>query len=139
MSLFSGGEKALTAISLIFALLKTKPTPFCFLDEVDAPLDEANVGRYNRVLEALSDQFQFIVITHNRRTMEVLDTLYGITMQEPGVSKVVGVDMQKDLPAHLKKSFKEEKSPTDSVDNGVPGESQMEIKRSGAISAERII
>ncbi len=111
MSLFSGGEKALTAISLIFALLKTKPTPYCFLDEVDAPLDEANVGRYNRVLEALSPQFQFIVITHNRRTMEVLDTLYGITMQEPGVSKVVGVDMQKDLPSHLRKAFKEEKAP----------------------------
>lgn len=109
MTLFSGGEKALTAISLIFALLKTKPTPYCFLDEVDAPLDEANVGRYNRVLEALSSQFQFIVITHNRRTMEVLDTLYGITMQEPGVSKVVGVDMEKDLPSHLKKAFKEEK------------------------------
>src|SRR5690606_25891537 len=80
MNLFSGGEKALTAISLIFALLKTKPTPFCFLDEVDAPLDEANVGRYNNVLQALSDQFQFIIITHNRRTMEVLDTLYGVTM-----------------------------------------------------------
>jgi chromosome segregation protein len=108
MTLFSGGEKALTAMALIFALLKTKPTPYCFLDEVDAPLDEANVGRYNRVLEALSSQFQFVVITHNRRTMEVLDTLYGITMQEPGVSKVVGVDMQKDLPAHLRKAFKEE-------------------------------
>jgi chromosome segregation protein len=112
MSLCSGGEKALTAISLIFALLKTKPTPFCFLDEVDAPLDEANVGRYNKVLEALSEQFQFVVITHNRRTMEVLDTLYGVTMQEGGVSTVVGVDMRKDLPAHLKKAFKEIKPPT---------------------------
>ena len=110
MNLFSGGEKALTAMALIFALLRTKPTPYCFLDEVDAPLDEANVGRYNRVLEALSDQFQFIVITHNRRTMEVLDVLYGITMQEPGVSKVVGVDMQKDLPGHLRKAFKEDKA-----------------------------
>jgi chromosome segregation protein len=108
MTLLSGGEKALTAISLIFALLKTKPTPFCFLDEVDAPLDEANVGRYNRVLETLSEKFQFIVITHNRRTMEVLDTLYGVTMQEPGVSKVVGVDMKKDIPDHLKKAFKDE-------------------------------
>lgn len=108
MNLFSGGEKALTAISLIFALLKSKPTPFCFLDEVDAPLDEANVGRYNNVLEALSDRFQFIVITHNRRTMEVLDTLYGVTMQEGGVSKVVGVDMQKDLPAHLKKALEKD-------------------------------
>lgn len=107
MSLCSGGEKALTAISLIFALLRTKPTPFCFLDEVDAPLDEANVGRYNRVLEALSEQFQFVVITHNRRTMEVLDTLYGVTMQEGGVSTVLGVDMKKDMPAHLKKAFKD--------------------------------
>lgn len=108
MRVRSGGEKALTAMALVFALLRTKPTPFCFLDEVDAPLDEANVGRYNRVLQALSDQFQFVVITHNRRTMEVLDTLYGVTMQEPGVSKVVGVDMQKDLPAHLRKAFKDE-------------------------------
>ena len=108
MNLYSGGEKALTAISLIFALLKTKPTPFCFLDEVDAPLDEANVGRYNLVLEKLSDRFQFIVITHNRRTMEVLDQLYGVTMQEGGVSTVIGVDMKKDIPDHLKKAFKEE-------------------------------
>jgi chromosome segregation protein len=106
MTLYSGGEKALTAISLIFALLKTKPTPFCFLDEVDAPLDEANVGRYNKVLDALSNRFQFVVITHNRRTMEVLDQLYGVTMQEGGVSTVVGVDMRKDLPAHLQKAFK---------------------------------
>ena len=108
MNLYSGGEKALTAISLIFALLKTKPTPFCFLDEVDAPLDEANVGRYNLVLEKLSDRFQFIVITHNRRTMEVLDQLYGVTMQEGGVSTVIGVDMKKDIPEHLKKAFKQE-------------------------------
>ncbi|MBC62511.1 MAG: chromosome segregation protein SMC [Zetaproteobacteria bacterium] len=107
MRLFSGGEKALTAIALIFALLKTKPTPYCFLDEVDAALDEANVSRYNRVLDSLSDHFQFIIITHRRGTMEVLDTLYGITMQEPGVSKVVGVDLSKHLPAHLQKSFKE--------------------------------
>lgn len=104
MNLYSGGEKSLTAIALIFALLKTKPTPFCFLDEVDAALDEANVGRFNRVLQALSERFQFIVITHNRRTMEVLDTLYGVTMQEPGVSKIVGVDMKKDLPPHLLKT-----------------------------------
>ena len=73
MRLFSGGEKALTAIALIFALLKSKPTPFCFLDEVDAALDESNVIRYNRVLESLSDRFQFIVITHRRKTMEVDD------------------------------------------------------------------
>ena len=115
-------------MALIFALLKTKPTPYCFLDEVDAPLDEANVGRYNRVLEALADQFQFIVITHNRRTMEVLDVLYGITMQEPGVSKVVGVDMQKDLPQHLRKAFKEE-SPA--VAGGTAAARQVEGATSG--------
>ena len=105
MRLFSGGEKALTAIALIFALLKSKPTPFCFLDEVDAPLDETNVSRYNNLLDSLSDRFQFIVITHRRKTMEVLDTLYGVTMQEPGVSKVVGVDLGKALPTHLQKAF----------------------------------
>lgn len=102
MSLFSGGEKALTAISLIFSLLKTTPAPFCFLDEVDAPLDEANVGRFNDVLEALSNEFQFVVITHNRRTMEILDTIYGISMSEPGVSKLVSVDLS-DVPPHLRK------------------------------------
>ncbi|MFK7873609.1 MAG: chromosome segregation protein SMC [Oligoflexales bacterium] len=112
MRLFSGGERALTAIALIFALLKSKPTPFCFLDEVDAPLDETNVGRYNRVLEALSDRFQFIVITHRRKTMEVLDTLFGVTMQEGGVSKVVGVDMGTALPSHLQKSFQDRKGAT---------------------------
>ena len=107
MSLFSGGERALTAIALIFAFLKSKPTPFCFLDEVDAPLDETNVGRFNKILELLSDRFQFIVITHRRRTMEALDALYGVTMQEPGVSKVVGVDLGEALPAHLQKAVKE--------------------------------
>ena len=105
MSLFSGGEKALTAISLIFSLLKTTPAPFCFLDEVDAPLDEANVGRFNDVLDALSNEFQFVVITHNRRTMEVLDTIYGISMSEPGVSKLVSVDLS-DVPSHLRKKQK---------------------------------
>lgn len=112
MTLYSGGEKALTAISLIFALLKTKPTPFCFLDEVDAPLDEANVSKYNNVLDVLSQRFQFVVITHNRKTMEVLDQLYGVTMQEAGVSKIVGVDLNRDLPSHLQKSFQSSKEPT---------------------------
>lgn len=105
MSLFSGGEKALTAISLIFSLLKTTPAPFCFLDEVDAPLDEANVGRFNEVLDKLSSEFQFVVITHNRRTMEVLDTIYGISMSEPGVSKLVSVDLS-EVPQHLRKKQK---------------------------------
>jgi chromosome segregation protein len=91
LDLLSGGEKALTAVSLIFALFLTKPSPFCFLDEVDAPLDDANIARFNEMVREMSAHSQFILITHNKRTMEVAETLYGITMQEPGISKVVSV------------------------------------------------
>jgi chromosome segregation protein len=91
VNLLSGGEKALTAVSLIFAIFLIKPTPFCLLDEVDAPLDDANVGRYNEMVKEMSKTSQFILITHNKRTMEMVDTLYGVTMEEPGVSKLVSV------------------------------------------------
>ncbi len=91
VNLLSGGEKALTAVSLIFAIFLIKPTPFCLLDEVDAPLDDANVGRYNEMVREMSRGSQFILITHNKRTMEMVDTLYGVTMEEPGVSKLVSV------------------------------------------------
>ncbi len=91
VNLLSGGEKALTAVSLIFAIFLIKPTPFCLLDEVDAPLDDANVGRYNELVKEMSRASQFILITHNKRTMEMVDTLYGVTMEEPGVSKLVSV------------------------------------------------
>jgi chromosome segregation protein len=91
VNLLSGGEKALTAVSLIFAIFLIKPTPFCLLDEVDAPLDDANVGRYNDLVKEMSKASQFILITHNKRTMEMVDTLYGVTMEEPGVSKLVSV------------------------------------------------
>jgi chromosome segregation protein len=91
VNLLSGGEKALTAVSLIFAIFLIKPTPFCLLDEVDAPLDDANVGRYNELVKEMSKTSQFILITHNKRTMEMVDTLYGVTMEEPGVSKLVSV------------------------------------------------
>ncbi len=91
VNLLSGGEKALTAVALIFAIFLIKPTPFCLLDEVDAPLDDANVGRYNEIVKEMSKTSQFILITHNKRTMEMVDTLYGVTMEEPGVSKLVSV------------------------------------------------
>jgi chromosome segregation protein len=100
VNLLSGGEKALTAVSLIFAIFLIKPTPFCILDEVDAPLDEANVGRYNQMVREISKQSQFILITHNKRTMEVLDTLYGVTMEQPGVSKLVSVRMRDAVAAN---------------------------------------
>jgi chromosome segregation protein len=91
IELMSGGEKALTAVSLIFAIFQFKPSPFCILDEVDAPLDEANVSRYNEAIRTMTDRSQFILITHIKRTMQSVDVLYGVTMQEPGVSRLVSV------------------------------------------------
>jgi chromosome segregation protein len=91
--LLSGGEKALTAVALIFSLFLIKPTPFCLLDEVDAPLDDANIGRFNEMVREMSNQSQFILITHNKTTMAVADTLYGVTMEEPGSSRLVSVNL----------------------------------------------
>ena len=91
--LLSGGEKALTAIALVFSIFRLKPAPFCMLDEVDAPLDDANVGRYARLVEAMSEQVQFIYISHNKIAMEMAKQLMGVTMHEPGVSRIVSVDM----------------------------------------------
>jgi chromosome segregation protein len=93
LSLLSGGEKAMAAIALLLALFRVKPSPFCVLDEVDAPLDEANGARFNRMLREMSQFSQFLVITHNRKTMECADTLYGITMENPGVSRIVTVEL----------------------------------------------
>jgi chromosome segregation protein len=89
--LLSGGEKAMTALALLIAIFRFQPSPFCILDEVDAPLDEANVGRFTRLVGEMSAKTQFIIVTHNRRTMEMATVLYGVTMQEPGVSKLVSV------------------------------------------------
>jgi chromosome segregation protein len=93
LDLLSGGEKAMTAIGLIFALFLHKPSPFCVLDEVDAPLDEANIGRFARIVAEMCERSQFLLITHNKRTMEICDILYGVTMPEPGVSRMVSVDL----------------------------------------------
>jgi len=93
VQLLSGGEKALTAIALMFAIFRYKPSPFCLLDEIDAPLDDANVGRFVEMLRSMLDQTQFILITHNRRTMEIANRLYGVTMEEPGVSKLISVQL----------------------------------------------
>ncbi|HEX6746776.1 MAG TPA: chromosome segregation protein SMC, partial [Longimicrobium sp.] len=92
--LLSGGERTLTALSLLFAIYLVKPSPFCLFDEVDAPLDEANVGRFIQLLNDFKTQTQFIVITHNPRTMESADWIYGVTMEEPGVSSIVGVELE---------------------------------------------
>lgn len=91
--LLSGGEKALTAIALMFAIFRYKPSPFCLLDEIDAPLDDANIGRFIDMLKSMMDKTQFIIITHSRKTMEIADRLYGVTMEEPGVSKLISIQL----------------------------------------------
>jgi len=93
MDLLSGGEKAMAALSFIAALFLTRPAPFCILDEVDAPLDEANIDRFKELVNLLAENSQIMLISHNRRTMEMVDTLYGVTMEEPGVSKLISIDL----------------------------------------------
>jgi chromosome segregation protein len=93
VQLLSGGEKALTAMALMFAVFKHRPSPFCLLDEIDAPLDDANIGRFVEMLQGMQEHTQFILITHNRKTMEIADRLYGVTMEEPGVSKLISVQL----------------------------------------------
>jgi chromosome segregation protein len=95
IELLSGGEKALTAVALLFSIFLIKPTPFCLLDEVDAPLDDVNIERFNQMVKEMSTGSQFIIITHNKRTMEMLDRLYGITMEEPGISTFVSVQFER--------------------------------------------
>ncbi|MEG3033406.1 MAG: chromosome segregation protein SMC, partial [Enterococcus sp.] len=94
LSLLSGGERALTAIALLFSIIQVRPVPFCVLDEVEAALDEANVARFGHYLSRFQDDTQFIVVTHRKGTMEAADVLYGVTMQESGVSKIVSVRLE---------------------------------------------
>ena len=98
IDLLSGGEKTLTAIALLFAIYLVKPSPFCILDEVDAPLDDSNIDRFTRILRKFSDNTQFIVVTHNKRSMEAANALYGVTMEEEGVSKLVSVRFNETIP-----------------------------------------
>jgi chromosome segregation protein len=97
--MLSGGEKTLTAMALLFASFLIRPTPFCILDEIDAPLDEENIGRFTAVLRELSAGAQFLVITHNKRTMAMADSLFGVTMEDPGVSKLISVKLGDLQPA----------------------------------------
>jgi len=92
--MLSGGEKTLTAIALMFAMFQLNPAPFCVLDEVDAPLDDLNVARYCHLIKEMSQEIQFLLISHNKVTIETAEHLMGVTMQEPGVSRIVSVDMQ---------------------------------------------
>jgi len=94
----SGGERALTAIAMLFGLYLVKPSPFCILDEVDAPLDDANTGRFLRLLDRFKSKTQFVIITHNKLTMESADNLYGVTMEQPGVSRLVSVRLNPNQP-----------------------------------------
>jgi chromosome segregation protein len=98
VSLLSGGEKALTAIALLFSLFMVKPSPFCLLDEIDAPLDDVNVGRFVHLLKEFSKKTQFIMITHSKVSMESADAMYGVTMQESGVSKIISTRFREETP-----------------------------------------
>ena len=93
VQLLSGGEKALSAIALLFAIFRAQPSPFCLLDEVDAALDDSNIGRFTRMVREYAEYTQFIIITHNKLSMESADQLYGVTMAEPGVSRLVSMQL----------------------------------------------
>jgi chromosome segregation protein len=102
LALLSGGERSLTAVALVFALLKVSPTPFCVLDEVDAMLDESNVGRFIDLLRDLSEKTQFVIITHNRNTVQAADVIYGVTMGRESTSQMISLKLEEVDEAYLK-------------------------------------
>ena len=118
--LLSGGEKALTALALLIAIFRFRPSPVCVLDEVDAPLDDANVNRFTRLLSELSKDTQFIIITHNKNTMEIAQTLYGVTMEEAGVSRLLGMKLRDvmDDPTYVRPAPPEEEPLPDEAEVG---------------------
>ena len=111
VSLLSGGERTMTAVALLFAIYMVRPSPFCILDEMDAPLDESNINRFIRVLERFVAQSQFVIITHNKRTIAKADILYGVTMEERGISKLVGMRLTEAQPEGARLPAREETAP----------------------------
>jgi chromosome segregation protein len=101
LSLLSGGEKCLTAMALLFAIFEVKSSPFCLLDEIDAPLDDSNVERFVNMVRNYTDRSQFIIVTHNKSTMAIADRLYGVSMQEKGVSKLLSIEFSKEEEKEL--------------------------------------
>lgn len=124
IELMSGGEKALTAVSLIFAIFQHRPSPFCILDEVDAPLDEANVSRYNEAIRSMTHSSQFILITHIKKTMQSVDVLYGVTMGEPGVSRVVSVKVNENAVSRSDSMAAPRERDTEKPESASGGESE---------------
>ena len=123
IQLLSGGERALTAIGLLLSIFMVKPSPFLILDEVDAPLDDPNIKRFTDVIRDFAKNTQFIVITHNKKTMEMADCLYGVTMEEPGVSKVVSVTFTKEENNGVKENAGAEENAKDNITTAVETDS----------------
>ena len=131
VSLLSGGERTMTAVALLFAIYMVRPSPFCILDEMDAPLDESNINRFIKMLDRFLGQSQFIIITHNKRTIAKADVLYGVTMAERGVSKLVGMRMaaEKGADGELKKPSPNKSSPPAFPQENAEPERELALSR----------